>query len=77
MLIQHHGMVSVGSDMPTAVVTAIFLERAIRAQALAAQFEPLLALDEVWAKRLAASTPYARLIAHEWAACLRRLGRRR
>jgi len=74
MLIQHHGMVSVGPDMPTAVGVAIFLERAIRCQATAAQFGPLVALDAHWAKRLAASTPYARLIAHEWAAALRRLG---
>jgi L-fuculose-phosphate aldolase len=77
LLIQHHGMVSVGPDMSTAVVTAIFLERAIQAQALAAQFGPLVPLDENWAKRLAASTPYSRLIAHEWSACLRRLRRRR
>ena len=73
MLIQHHGMVAVGPDMSSAVGTAIFLERAIQSQALAAQFGPLVPLDEHWAKRLAASTPYARLIAHEWAACLRRL----
>jgi len=73
LLIQHHGMVAVGPDMPTAVGTAIFLERAIHSQALAAQFGPLVPLDEHWAKRLAASTPYARLMAHEWAACLRRI----
>jgi L-fuculose-phosphate aldolase len=73
LLIQHHGMVSVGPDMPTAVGTAVFLERAIQSQALAAQFGALVPLDEPWAKRLAASTPYSRLMAHEWAACLRRL----
>ncbi len=77
LLIQHHGMVGVAPDMPTAVGTAVFLERAIQSQALAAQFGPLVPLDAGWAKRLAASTPYARLISHEWAACLRRLGRRR
>lgn len=76
LLIQHHGMVAVGPDMPTAVGTAIFLERAIQSQALAAQFGPLVPLEAHWTKRLAESTPYARLIAHEWAACLRRLGRK-
>ena len=73
MLIQHHGMVAVGADMPTAIGTAIFLERAIRSQALAAQFGPLVPLDAHWARRLAESTPYDRLIGHEWAACRRRL----
>ena len=77
MLIQHHGMVAVGPDMPTAVGTAVFLERAIQSQALAAQFGPLVPLDADWTKRLAESTPYARLIAHEWAACVRRLARKR
>lgn len=76
LLIQHHGMVAVGPDMPTAVGTAVFLERAIQSQARAAQCGALVPLDESWAKRLAASTPYARLIAHEWAASLRRLQRR-
>ncbi|HEY7676662.1 MAG TPA: class II aldolase/adducin family protein [Candidatus Methylomirabilis sp.] len=77
LLIQHHGMVAVGADMPTAVGTAIFLERAIRSQALAGQFGPPVSLDAHWTKRLAESTPYARLIGHEWAACLRRLARKR
>ncbi len=77
LLIQHHGMVAVGQDMPTAVVTAIFLERAIQSQALAAQFGPLVTLDAHWARRLAESTPYARMIGQHWAACLRRLERRR
>lgn len=77
MLIQHHGMVAVGPDMATAVVTAIFLERAIQAQAQAAQFGPLVPLDAGRARRLAESTPYARLIGQHWAACLRRLARRR
>ncbi len=77
MLIQHHGMVSVGPDMATAVGTAIYLERAIQSQALAAQFGPLVSLDVPWARRLAESTPYTRLFAHEWAAALRRLGRKR
>jgi L-fuculose-phosphate aldolase len=77
LLIQHHGMVAVGPDMPTAVGTAVFLERAIQSQALAAQFGPLVSLDAHWTKRLAESTPYARLIGHEWLACLRRLARKR
>ena len=77
LLIQHHGMVTVGADMPTAVGTAIFLERAIQSQGLAGQFGPLVSLDAYWTKRLAESTPYARLMAHEWAACVRRLARKR
>lgn len=77
LLIQHHGMVALGPDMPTAVVTAIFLERAIQSQALAAQFGPLVSLDAHWARRLAESTPYARMIGQHWAACLRRLELRR
>ncbi len=76
LLIQHHGMVAVGPDMPAAVGTAVFLERAIQSQALAAQFGPLVPLDAHRTKRLAESTPYGRLIAHEWAACLRRLARK-
>jgi L-fuculose-phosphate aldolase len=77
LLIQHHGIVAVGPDMPTAVGTAVFLERAIQSQALAAQFGPLVSLDAHRTKRLAESTPYARLIGHEWLACLRRLARKR
>ena len=55
LLIQHHGMLAVGADMPAAVGTAIFLERAIQSQALAAQFGPLVSLAAHWTKRFRAT----------------------
>jgi ribulose-5-phosphate 4-epimerase/fuculose-1-phosphate aldolase len=75
LFLVNHGVVTVGTDVPTAVLTAVLLERACRMQLTASSAGELVAWssdDEALSKR--AHCYSHELLAQAWAYLLRRLG---
>ena len=78
LLLVNHGIVAVGPDVPTAVVTAIFLERACRMQLLAMSAGELRRWsddDEALAKREHCYS--AALLEQAWDYLVRKVDRER
>jgi ribulose-5-phosphate 4-epimerase/fuculose-1-phosphate aldolase len=75
VLLVNHGIVTVGPDVPTAVVTAVLLERACRMQLAAmasGEIRQWSSDEEALAKREHCYSP--ELLARAWAYLVRRLG---
>lgn len=75
LFLVNHGIVTVGPDVPTAVLTAVLLERACRMQLMASSAGDLVAWssdDEALSKRDHCYPP--ELLAQAWAYLVRRLG---
>jgi L-ribulose-5-phosphate 4-epimerase len=75
LMLVNHGIVTVGLDVPTAVLTAILLDRACRVQLLAAAAGPISLWsddDEALAKREHCYSP--ELLHQAWDYLVRRLG---
>jgi L-fuculose-phosphate aldolase len=75
LFLVNHGIVTVGPDVPTAVLTALLLERACRMQLVASSAGELVRWssdDEALAKRDHCYPP--ELLAQAWAYLVRRLG---
>jgi ribulose-5-phosphate 4-epimerase/fuculose-1-phosphate aldolase len=74
LFLVNHGIVTVGSDVPTAVLTAVLLERACRMQLVASSAGELAAWssdDEALSKRDHCYSP--ELLGQAWAYLVRRL----
>ena len=75
VLLQNHGVVVVGKDVPWAVLTAATLERAARLQSLAATLGELHPIGEALARQLLPAKYRDEFVDEYWAAWQRRVAR--
>jgi ribulose-5-phosphate 4-epimerase/fuculose-1-phosphate aldolase len=75
LLMENHGVLVVGKDVPWAVLTAVTLERAARLQSIAHTFGNLAPIDAQLAKELQPVKYRDEFVAEYWAAWQRRLAR--
>jgi L-fuculose-phosphate aldolase len=73
VLLQNHGVVVVGKDVPWAVLTAVTLERAARLQSLASTLGELRPLSQQLARELLPAKYRDEFVDEYWAAWQRRL----
>jgi L-fuculose-phosphate aldolase len=75
LLMENHGVLVVGKDVPWAVLTAATLERAARLQSIAATLGELRPIDDALAQQLQPVKYRDEFVAEYWEAWQRRLGR--
>jgi L-fuculose-phosphate aldolase len=75
LLLNNHGVVAVGKDVPWAVLTAVTLERAVRLQAIASSLGRLRPIERGLALRLLPAKYRDEFVAEYWAAWQRRVAR--
>ena len=73
VLLQNHGVVVVGKDVPWAVLTAVTLERAARLQSLASTLGELRPLSQQLARELMPAKYRDEFVDEYWAAWQRRV----
>jgi ribulose-5-phosphate 4-epimerase/fuculose-1-phosphate aldolase len=76
LLMENHGVLVVGKDVPWAVLTAVTLERAARLQSLAHTFGELQPIDPQLAKDLQPVKYRDEFVSEYWSAWQRQLARR-
>jgi L-fuculose-phosphate aldolase len=76
VLLRNHGVLTVGRDVPWAVLAACTLERAVRLQTVAAALGDLRPIDEELARRMYPAKYHDGLVEEYWQAWLRRLEHR-
>jgi L-fuculose-phosphate aldolase len=74
VLLQNHGVLVVGKDVPWAVLTAVTLERAARLQSVASTLGELRPLSEQLARELLPEKYRDEFVDEYWAAWQRRVG---
>jgi len=75
LLMQNHGVLAVGKDVPWAVLTAVTLERAARLQSIASTLGELRPISEELALELLPVKYRDEFVEEYWAAWQRRVGR--
>ncbi len=75
LLMQNHGVLAVGKDVPWAVLTAVTLERAARLQSIASTLGELRPISEALALELLPVKYRDEFVEEYWAAWQRRVGR--
>jgi ribulose-5-phosphate 4-epimerase/fuculose-1-phosphate aldolase len=75
LLLNNHGVLAVGKDVPWAVLTAVTLERAARLQSVAAALGELRPIDRELARQLHPIKYRDEFVAEYWAAWQRRVAR--
>jgi L-fuculose-phosphate aldolase len=75
LLMENHGVLVVGKDVPWAVLTAATLERAAKLQSIAATLGELRPIDDALAQQLQPVKYRDEFVAEYWEAWQRRLGR--
>ncbi len=75
LLMQNHGVLAVGKDVPWAVLTAVTLERAARLQSIASTLGELRPISEKLALELLPVKYRDEFVEEYWAAWQRRVGR--
>jgi L-fuculose-phosphate aldolase len=76
VLLQNHGVLVVGKDVPWAVLAAVTLERAVRVQSIAATLGPLRPISEDVALQMLDDKYRDRFVEEYWQAWLRKVGGR-
>ena len=75
LLMQNHGVLAVGKDVPWAVLTAVTIERAARLQSIASTLGELRPISEALALELLPVKYRDEFVEEYWAAWQRRVGR--